>query len=95
MSSENTKAKVSRRIHQTESHVAKQVKIAKQHGLSAKDKTIKQPHRLAKHNALDCGQTGCVLCGNPRKLFGELTIQERRFYQEEKEGGQDGNAADC
>lgn len=85
MSSEFTKEKVSRRIHKTGNHVAKQLKIAKQKGLGFKDEVIKQPHRLAKHHAMDCGRPGCMMCGNPRKLFGEKTIQERRFYQLEPE----------
>lgn len=24
----------------------------------------------------------CFMCGNPRKWFGEKSIQERRFYQD-------------
>jgi hypothetical protein len=60
----------------------KQVKIAKSHGLGFDDELIKQPHRLAKHHAMDCGQPGCVMCANPRKTFKEPTIQEKRFDQE-------------
>ena len=26
----------------------------------------------------------CCMCGNPRKWWNELTIQERRFYQVDK-----------
>jgi hypothetical protein len=37
---------------------------------------------MSKHHAMDCGQPGCILCGNPRKLFKEKTIQEKSFYQE-------------
>jgi hypothetical protein len=31
---------------------------------------------------MDCGQPGCVLCGNPRKTFSELTTQEKRLFQD-------------
>ena len=82
MSKEEDKFKKSKRIHQDENAVKKQVKIAKAHGLTDKDKAIKEPHRMAKHHAMDCGQPGCILCGNPRKLWHELTIQEKRQFQE-------------
>lgn len=82
MSNEFTKEKRSKRIHDEETKVKKQVKIAKAHGLTDKDKAIKQPHRMAKHHAMDCGQPGCMLCGNPRKLFKEKTIQEKSFLQD-------------
>lgn len=82
MSNEFTKEKRSKRIHDEETKVKKQVKIAKAHGLTNNDKAIKQPHRMAKHHAMDCGQPGCMLCGNPRKLFKEKTIQEKSFLQD-------------
>jgi hypothetical protein len=31
---------------------------------------------------MDCGNPGCVLCGNPRKTWKELTAQEKRMFQE-------------
>jgi len=37
---------------------------------------------MAKHHAMNCGKPGCMLCGNPRKLFKELTAQENRLYQD-------------
>lgn len=82
MSNEFTKEKRSKRIHDEETKVKKQVKIAKSHGLTNNDKAIKQPHRMAKHHAMDCGQPGCMLCGNPRKLYKEKTIQEKSFLQD-------------
>lgn len=81
MSNEFTKEKRSKRIHDEETKVKKQVKIAKAHGLTDKDKAIKEPHRMSKHHAMDCGQPGCMLCGNPRKIFKEKTIQEKSFDQ--------------
>ena len=70
------------RIQRDENAVKKQVKIAKAHGLTDKDRSVKEPHRLAKHHAMDCGQPGCMLCGNPRKIFSELTAQEKRLFQD-------------
>ena len=87
MSHEQSKLKNSTRRYRDEVAVAKQVKIAKQHGMVHKDKVIQEPHRLNKHHAMDCGDPGCMLCGNPRhnkalKTKDRLTTQERRFLQD-------------
>jgi hypothetical protein len=83
MSNELAKFLNSRRRHKTDVAISRQVKIAKQHGLVAKDKPIKQPHRLAKHHAMDCGNPGCAMCGNPRHIFKDsLTVQEKRMFQD-------------
>jgi hypothetical protein len=82
VSTEQDKLKNSKRRHSDETAINKQVKIAKQKGLTEQDLAIKQPHRLAKHHAMDCGNPGCMLCGNPRKLFNELTAQEKRLFQD-------------
>jgi len=70
---EEAKLKHSKRIQQKENHIKKQVDIAKQHGLGFVDEVIQQPHRLAKHNVLDCV--------NPRKVLKERTKQEKSFDQ--------------
>lgn len=82
MSNDASKIKTSTRRHRDETAVKKQVKIAKQKGLGFHDEVIKEPHRLAKKHAMDCGQPGCVLCGNRRKTFKELTPQEKRMFQD-------------
>lgn len=82
MSTDADKFNHSKRLQQNENAVKKQVKIAKAHGLTDKDKAVKEPHRLEKHHAMDCGNPGCMLCGNPRKLWHELTAQEKRMFQE-------------
>lgn len=83
MSTEQDKIKNSKRRYQDEVAIQKQVKIAKAHGLGFHDQAIKEPHRLAKHHAMDCGQPGCVLCGNPRHLHKDkLTPQEKRLFQD-------------
>ena len=76
MSHEEEKLKHSKRIFETDNAVKKQVDIAKQYGMPVKD-----PHRLAKKHALNCGNPNCVMCANPRKTFNEKTIQEKRFEQ--------------
>ena len=74
---QESKEKHSKRIHQKESHVKKQAKIAKQLGINEK-----QPHRFAKHNPANCGNPKCLMCGNPRKTLKELTVQEQRQQQD-------------
>jgi len=77
MSKEEDKFKKSRRILQDEVAVQRQVKIAKDNGFPP----IKEPHKFAKRHAVNCGNPNCVMCGNPRKVWGEETLQEKRFKQ--------------
>lgn len=79
MSHEEDKFKHSIRRMRTENIIKKQLKIAKEHLVE-----ITEPHRLAKHHALDCGISECPICSSPRKR-GERTIQEKRFYQDKLE----------
>jgi len=78
MSHEDDKEQHSKRIHQKEVKIRKQLRIAKKSGI---EKYLDQPHRLIKQHAMDCGNPDCFMCANPRKIFGEKTIQEKRFYQ--------------
>jgi hypothetical protein len=80
MSHELDKEQHSKRIYQKEVKINKQLKIAK---ASGNQKYIEQPHRLIKHHAMDCGVPNCIMCANPRRTFGEKTMQERRFDQTE------------
>jgi hypothetical protein len=79
MSDERSKLKHSKRLYDDEVHIEKQVKIAKSHGVP-----IKEPHKLHKHYALNCGNPKCIMCASPRKIFKELTMQEKSFNQTEK-----------
>lgn len=85
MSNETAKFLNSRRRHKTDVHIARQLAIAKKRG-GSHPIYDKQPHRLAKHNAMDCGTPGCTLCGNPRRNAWfkkeRLTAQERRLMQD-------------
>ena len=83
MSTEEDKIKNSTRRHRDETAVQRQVKIAKQHGSTIRDPEIKEPHRLAKHHAMDCGNPECFMCGNPRKTHKDkLTAQEKKLFQD-------------
>jgi hypothetical protein len=79
MSDEESRIKHSKRILKTENTIKKQTKIAKTHGME-----IKEPHKLAKHHALDCGVPNCPMCSSPRKVSGAKTKQEQSFEQTEK-----------
>ena len=79
MSNELARFVNSRRRHKTDVAVSRQVKIARAHYSSE----VKQPHRLAKRHAMDCGNPQCFLCGNPRKTHKDrLTAQEKRLFQD-------------
>lgn len=77
----NKKAK---RLQRTANVIKKQLRIAKAFGLTH---LLKQPHRLAKHHALDCGNTECLVCHSD-KVFNKPTIQEKRFVQGHKTDNQ-------
>lgn len=82
MANEFAKFKNSRRRAKTDRAIARQVRIAKNHG-TFNQNNIRQPHRLAKHHAMDCGNPHCFLCGNPRKTHKDrLTAQEKRMFQD-------------
>lgn len=81
MSHEQDKQKHSTRLLNKESYIKRQADIAKAHGFPVK---AGQEHRLAKHSATTCGDSNCVMCGNPRKFFGEKTVAEKSFDQTQK-----------
>jgi len=85
MSTEQDKFKHSKRLQKDESAIKKQVAIAKAAHLpgTAIGPDIKEPHRLHKRHAMDCGNPECFLCGNPRKTHKDkLTTQEKRLFQD-------------
>jgi hypothetical protein len=77
MANELAKFINSQRRYRDEIAVKRQVKIAKEFGIP-----VKEPHKFAKHHAMNCGNPNCVMCGNPRKTFKELTQQEKRLFQD-------------
>jgi hypothetical protein len=77
MSNDQAKFTNSRRRLKDDAAIAKQRKIARAHGFPTGPE-----HRLAKVHATTCGDSNCVMCGNPRKFFGEPTVQEKRMFQD-------------
>ena len=77
MSTEDDKFKHSKRLLKDENAIKKQTKIAKAHGFP-----LKKAHSFSKTHAMTCGDSNCVMCGNPRKFFGERTTQEQRLLQD-------------
>jgi hypothetical protein len=83
MSTEQDKFNHSKRLQKDENAIKKQVKIAKEHRVSEYNPSeVNQPHRYNKHHVMNCGNPNCVMCGNPRKTFKELTQQEKRLFQD-------------
>ena len=76
MSTESDKIKHSKRLYDEETAIARQVRIAKEFGIP-----VKEAHKFAKHHAMNCGNPKCFMCANPRKVFKEKTMQERKFEQ--------------
>jgi hypothetical protein len=46
------------------------------------DSKGESPHRYHKVSGMTCGDSSCVMCGNPRKFFDERTLQEQRQMQD-------------
>lgn len=85
MSNEQAKYINSRRRHKTDVAIARQLKIAKRshHPGDIQSRQVTQPHRMAKHRAMDCGNPQCFICGNPRRTHKDrLTNQERKLMQD-------------
>lgn len=83
MSDENDKFKHSKRLHNDETAIQKQIRIAKDYYMhkNRKWKYIDQPHRNHKKHILNCGDPRCYMCANPRKVFKEETMQEKSHKQ--------------
>ena len=80
MSTENDKLKHSERIQQKTKKVVRKVKIAKTFGF---DNVVENPHKYAKRSIFSCANKNCIMCMNPRKAWGEKTMQEQKFEQRE------------
>ena len=80
MSTEDDKVKHSERIQQKTKKVVRKVKIAKAFGFTEVEKN---PHKYAKKSMFGCGNKNCIMCMNPRKAWGEKTMQEQKFEQRE------------
>ncbi len=79
MSDDRTKR--AKRLQRTSNAIKKQLRIAKAFGMKH---ILKQPHRLAKHHALDCGNPECLVC-HSEKVFRKPTLQEKKFIEAHKD----------
>jgi len=79
MSDDRTKK--AKRIQRTQNAIKKQVRIAKAMGMNH---VLEQPHRLAKHHALDCGNPECLVC-HSEKIFHKPSLQELKFNESHKD----------
>ena len=79
MSDEKTREKHSRRLQQDENAVARQLRIAKVNPTPESYTSV--PHKFEKKHVMNCGNPRCIMCANPRRTFGDKTIQEKRFDQ--------------
>lgn len=75
------RSKRATRLQHTANVIKKQLRIAKAFGLTH---LLKQPHRLAKHHALDCGNPKCQVC-HSEKIFNKPSLQEQKFIQGNKD----------
>jgi len=80
MSHEQDKVQHSKRIHQKQTKISSKIKLAKDYGMTH---VLRNPHKYHKQSLFNCGNSDCIMCMNPRKSFGEKTMQERKFEQTE------------
>lgn len=88
MSDSESKEKRSMRMHKNKVKAHRQKKILKNYGLDFNP--FQSENYYTKTHSLTCGNSNCVMCGNPRKFFGAKTVQEQRFdevYKQEVELG--------
>lgn len=79
MSDLQSKINHSKRRAKTKSAAIRQMNIAKNHGFEVDESEL---HRFAKKHSLNCGNPKCMWCSNPRKIFKERSIQEKRMFQD-------------
>lgn len=82
MSQTTDKSTRSRRIQQKNRHIARQVRIRQAHKFPGVTEKVDSQHRYHKTSGVTCGDSRCAMCGNPRKFFKELTMQEKRWLQD-------------
>ena len=77
------RSKKAQRLQRTSNAIKKQLRIAKQ-SVWHNSKLLTQPHRMAKHHALDCGNPKCLVC-HSEKIFNKPSIQEQKFIEGHKD----------
>ena len=58
-------------------HIERQFDIAKSNHHHYYNDNNK--HKLHKRHAMNCGNSHCAMCANPRHVWGEKTMQETKF----------------
>ena len=71
------KEKRQKRFQQKNRHIERQFDIAKSNHHGYFDNNNK--HRLHKMSAMNCGNSKCVYCANPRHMWNEKTMPEIKF----------------
>lgn len=87
------------RRHQEQKHRAKAKRHFKERWNWTPPNGIEEPNHIQVciHATTPKG-CSCYMCGNPRKYFNEKPVQEQKAdldAQQQMEGWQSGNAADC
>lgn len=77
------KEKRNKRFMQKQRHINRQVALKKQYVslIDLLENIKSQPHRYHKVKSMNCGDPNCAMCGNPRKFFNEVTVQEKKFNE--------------
>ena len=88
MSDQEQKDKRSKRLQQEQNIIKKQSKIALQYGAD-KMEVEREPHRFAKHHAMDCGNPDCGMCGNPRHSRKHGTTKQEQSFDQTKSWDQE------
>ncbi|WP_148217503.1 hypothetical protein [Allochromatium vinosum] len=73
----------SKRLLQKQRHIKRQIGLKKLYLINAIDQVEPKvsPHFYHKKNSLNCGRPRCGLCGNPRRVYKEITFQEKKFFE--------------
>lgn len=74
MSDQETKAARSKRLQKARNKGIKRFNDAK---LSPIKETVEYTHRFEDRSWFTCGNSNCVMCGNPRKFWSERTLKEK------------------
>lgn len=82
MSNPESKIKHSKRIKEKVNTIKDKIKLAKIFGF---DHVLNKIHKYHKSSMFRCASKHCMMCRNPRKVWGEKTMQEKRLELREKD----------
>ena len=81
------KEKRNKRFIQKDRHIKRELGILAKCSFPQDHNYYIQPHRLHKKHATNCGNPRCLVCSNPRKIWGQKTLKEYQFECEEINNG--------